>query len=139
MRKIICDCFPSAERVIDRFHLQQLAFYGIQEICIAHRWDAINKEANEQENAKLLGIKYRPKVLSNGDTLKQLLAKNRYLLFKSPEKWNKSQEERAGLLLFQRYPDFKAEYSLTHSLRMIYNKTQSKKQSVFHCPDGRTK
>lgn len=80
MRKIIRNCFPLAERVIDRFHVQKLAFDGIQEMRIAHRWDAINKETDEKENAKLLGVKYRPEVLSNGDTLKQLLVRSRYLL-----------------------------------------------------------
>lgn len=125
MRKIIRSCFPSAERVIDRFHVQQLAFDAIQEMRIAHRWDAINKETDEKENAKLLGMKYKPEVLSNGDTLKQLLARSRYLLFKSPEKWSPSQKERAKLL-FDKYPDLEEAYSLTHSLRMIYNKNTIK-------------
>lgn len=49
------------------------------------------------------------------------MARSRYLLFKSPEKWSRSQKER-GKLLFQRYPDLEEAYSLTHSLRMIYNK-----------------
>lgn len=125
MRKIIRSCFSSAERVIDRFHVQQLAFEAIQEMRIAHRWDAINKETDEKENAKLLGMKYKPEVLSNGDTLKQLLARSRYLLFKSPEKWSPSQKERAKLL-FDKYPDLEEAYSLTHSLRMIYNKNTIK-------------
>lgn len=125
MRKIIRSCFPSAERVIDRFHVQQLAFDAIQEMRIAHRWDAINKETDEKENAKLLGVKYKPEVLANGDTLKQLLARSRYLLFKSPEKWSPSQNERAKLL-FDKYPDLEEAYSLTHSLRMIYNKNTIK-------------
>ena len=36
--------------------------------------------------------KYRPELLPNGDTLKQLLFRSRYLLFKSPEKWTESQK-----------------------------------------------
>ena len=74
MRKIIHRCFPSANCVIDRSHVQQPAFDAIQEMRIAHRWDAINQETDEKENAKLLDIKYRPEILPNGDTLKQLLA-----------------------------------------------------------------
>ena len=34
--------------------------------------------------------KYEPERLSNGDTLKELLARGRYALFKSPEKWTDS-------------------------------------------------
>jgi len=125
MRKIIRHNFPLASRVIDRFHVQKLAFDAIQEMRIAHRWDAINQETEDKEKAKLLNIKYRPQILSNGDTLKQLLARSRYLLFKSPEKWSESQKARAAML-FERYPDIEKAYSLTHSLRMIYNKNTIK-------------
>jgi hypothetical protein len=34
-------------------------------------------------------------VLSNGDTLKQLLARSRYLLYKNKSKWSENQIERA--------------------------------------------
>jgi transposase len=54
-----------------------------------------------------------------------LLARSRYLLFKSPEKWSESQKLRAEIL-FREYPDLKQGYSLTHSLRMIYNKNSIK-------------
>lgn len=37
MRSIVRNCFPFAKRVIDRFHVQGLAFDAIQEIRIAHR------------------------------------------------------------------------------------------------------
>jgi transposase len=42
MRSIVRHSFPSTQRVIDRFHIQRLAFDAIQEMRIAHRWDAIN-------------------------------------------------------------------------------------------------
>ena len=87
MRKIVRTCFPKAARVIDRFHVQKLAFDAMQEMRIAHRWDAINQETNDKENAKLDSKKYKAPVFENGDTCKQLLARSRYLLFKSPEKW----------------------------------------------------
>jgi transposase len=53
------------------------------------------------------------------------LAGSRYLLFKSPEKWTASRKIRAEIL-FEHYPDLKSAYSLTHSLRMIYNKNTCK-------------
>lgn len=121
MRLIAKRCFPKAIRTIDRFHVQKLACDALQEMRIAHRWDAIQADTDARENAKLEGKPYLPIILSNGDTPKQLLARSRYLLFKSPEKWTKSQALRAEIL-FDLYPDIKDAYSLTHSLRMIFSK-----------------
>lgn len=125
MNKIVKQCFPKASLVIDRFHVQKLAYEAIQEMRIAHRWDAINEETNAIENAKLNGQKYVAPVFSNGDTRKQLLARSMYLLFVSGEKWTQKQKARAEIL-FDQYPDIKKAYSLTHSLRMIYSHTNSK-------------
>ena len=125
MRKIVRYSFPCAKRVIDRFHVQRLAFDAMQEMRIAHRWDAINDETDAKEEAKLTDTEYVPILFENGDTRKQLLARSRYLLFKSPDKWSDSQKERAKIL-FEQYPDIKQAYSLTHSLRVIYNKNTIK-------------
>jgi Transposase and inactivated derivatives len=97
----------------------------MQEMRIAHRWDAINDETDAKEEAKLTDTEYVPILFENGDTRKQLLARSRYLLFKSPDKWSDSQKERAKIL-FEQYPDIKQAYSLTHSLRVIYNKNTIK-------------
>lgn len=125
MRKIIRRCFPKAIRVIDRFHVQKLAYDALQEMRIQHRWDAINEETDSKEEAKLSQTNYLPVVFRNGDTSKQLLARSRYLLFKSPEKWTESQKLRAEIL-FEQYTDIQKAYSLTHSLRMIYAKNTMK-------------
>jgi len=125
MRKIVRSCFPGASRVIDRFHVQKLAYDALQEMRIAHRWDAINEETNAIENAKADGKKYIPETLSNDDTKKQLLARSRYLLFKSGDKWTDKQKKRAAIL-FELYPDIKQAYSLTHSLRIIFSKNKDK-------------
>ena len=125
MNKIVRHCFPKASLVIDRFHVQKLAYDAIQEMRIAHRWDAINQETNDIENAKLNKEKYIAPTFSNGDTRKQLLARSRYLLFKSGEKWTQKQKARAEIL-FAQYPDIKKAYSLTHSLRLIFSKTKVK-------------
>jgi transposase len=125
IRKIVRHCFPKARRVIDRFHVQKLAYDALQEMRIEHRWDAINEETDAMEEAKLSNTKYIPQTLENGDTKKQLLARSRYLLFKSPEKWTQKQKHRAKLL-FELYPDIKKAYSLTHSLRMIFAKNSIK-------------
>jgi transposase len=125
MHRIVRRCFPNAIRVIDRFHVQKLAYDALQEIRIAHRWDAINEETNAMEQAKLAEIKHVPLILENGDSKKQLLARSRYLLFKSAEKWTAKQKHRAKIL-FEWYPDIKKAYSLTHSLRMIFSKNTIK-------------
>ena len=49
--------------------------------------------------AKEVNKKYVPDVLENGDTVKQLLARSRYLLFKHENKWTPSQNLRAAILL----------------------------------------
>lgn len=125
MHKVVKSCFTCASRVIDRFHVQKLAYDALQEMRISHRWDAINEATDAMENAKLGQQEYIPKLLANGDTKKQLLARSRYLLFKSAEKWTKKQKERADIL-FQMYPDIKKAYNLTHQLRMIFSHSKVK-------------
>ena len=124
MRRICHYAFPRAKRVIDRFHVQKLALEAVQEIRINHRWDAINADAEAREQAKLSEMKYVPKRLSNGDTLKELLARGRYALFKSPEKWTASQRERIDLM-FSLYPDLKEAYWLSQHLRAIFSNKNS--------------
>ena len=125
MRLIARRCFPNAMRTIDRFHIQKLASEALQEMRIAHRWDAIRAETDAREEAGRTGRAYAPDVLANGDTHRQLLARSRYLLFKSADKWTESQRQRAEVL-FETYPDLRQAYSLTHSLRMIFSKNSIK-------------
>ena len=125
MRKIVRSSFPKAQRVIDRFHIQKLACDAVQEIRIQHRWNAIQEANDAMENAKLEGREYVPFRYDNGDTKKELLARSRYLLFKSADKWSRSQARRAKIL-FAEYPDLQQAYSLSHSLRMIFAKNTVK-------------
>jgi len=125
MRKIVRSCFPKAIRVIDRFHVQKLAYDAIQEMRISLRWDAINEETDAREEAKLSDKKYVAEILENGDSKKQLLARSRYLLFKAENKWTEKQKQRAKIL-FDLYPKLKTAYSLAHSLRMIFSKNTVK-------------
>jgi transposase len=125
MNKIVRSCFPGASRVIDRFHVQKLACDAVQEIHIKHRWEAIQEETDSKEEAKGKKEKYLPPRFENGDTRKELLTGSRYLLFKSGEKWTNSQRKRAKIL-FEQYPDIEKAYSLSHSLRMIFNKRSIK-------------
>ncbi len=120
MNLIVKKRFPKAKRVTDRFHVQRLASEAVQDIRIKHRWETLDAENRAYKQAKIKGIEYLPEVLSNGDTLKQLLARSRHLLFKSKENWTPSQQERADLR-FERYPDIEKAYSLSSQLTEIYN------------------
>lgn len=125
MRKIVKSSFPNAKRVIDKFHVQKLACDAVQELRIKHRWDAIQQANDEMEEAKLCDKPYKPYRYANGDIGKELLARSRYLLFKSANKWTERQKLRAKIL-FEQYPDIQKAYGLCHSLRMIFAKNTIK-------------
>lgn len=129
MHRICRYAFPHASRVIDRFHVQKLALEAVQEIRIAHRWNAIQADTDAREEAKLSGGKYIPERFANGDTLKELLARGRYALFKSPEKWTESQHRRIDLM-FSLYPDLKEAYWLSQHLRAIFSNKKSNKDTA---------
>ena len=117
--------FPKASQVIDRFHVQKLAYDALQEIRIKHRWEAIEQENNEIELAKQSSQSFKANILDNGDTHKQLLARSRYLLFKAKNKWTTKQHQRAELL-FKYYPDLEQAYDITQELGTIYRTTKVK-------------
>ena len=125
MAKIARKCFPKATQVTDRFHVQQLAYDAVQEMRIAYRWEAIDLENKEIEISRTTKKKYIPDILENGDTLKQLLARSRYLLFKRESKWTPSQHRRAELL-FRYYPSLEEAYRLAMKLGEIYHTVKDK-------------
>lgn len=125
MEMIIKRSFPNASRVTDRFHVQQLASEGVQQMRIAYRWQAIEEESMAMKKAKESNVNYEPEVFENGDTLKQLLARSRYLLFKRKHKWTPSQEIRAKIL-FDKFPDLKKAYKLSMKLSHIFDNTYDK-------------
>ena len=129
MIKAIRRCFTNASRVIDRFHVQKLAYDAVQEARIKYRWEALDQENTAIETAKKNKQSYQPEVFNNGDTLKQLLARSRYLLFKHPSKWTPSQKQRADLL-FPRYPLLYKAYNLSLRLGQIFTISKDK-QAAF--------
>jgi transposase len=130
MGLIVKKSFPNATLVIDRFHVQKLALDALQEIRIKHRWEAIDKENDAIEQARSKGVKYCSELLSNGDTLKQLLARSRYLLYSTRSKWTENQSERAKLL-FNFYPDIEQAYNLSQNLSWIFNNTKDKTSALI--------
>ena len=125
MTMIAKRCFPRATRVIDRFHVQRLATEALQEMRIKHRWEALDLENDAIEQAKITKTEYKPDVLSNGDSIKQLLARSRYALYKKPNTWTDSQKERAELV-FLHFPDLKKAYELSLELSNIFTNTTEK-------------
>ena len=125
MNLIAKKSFPYASKVIDRFHVQKLAFDAVQEIRIKYRWKAIDDENNMIKQARNNKEPYNLKIFENGDTSKQLLARSRYLLFKSASKWTEDQKKRA-VILFKEYPDIKLAYELSQKLSWIYENTDNK-------------
>jgi transposase len=129
MELIAANSFPAASLVSDRFHVQQLPTEALQEMRIKHRWKAIEMENILTQKARDLGQVYRPKILPNGDTPKQLLARSRYLLFKAPGKWTRNQAERATIL-FKLYPELKQAYQLCLMFRNIYEKAKTETKAL---------
>lgn len=125
MYKIARKCFPQAMQVIDRFHVQKLVYEAVQELRITYRWQVIKEENKRMKEARKRGIDYEPEVFENGDTIKQLLARSRYLLFKSLDKWTKSQKIRAEIL-FKQFEDIKHVYYYSLQLGKIFSATYDK-------------
>jgi len=129
MNLIIKSCFINATRVIDRFHVQKLATEAVQSIRIKYRWESIEQDNAAIENAKKNGIEYKPKIFSNGDTIRQLLARSRHLLFKPESRWTASQFVRAKLL-FKHFPKIEQAYNLAQGLSFIYENNYDKRVAI---------
>lgn len=118
-------CFPQATQIIDRFHVQKLMYDALQTLRVEYRWKALADENNAIWQAKNSDLRFTAKRFKNGDTLKQLLARSRYILFKSPTKWSQRQAERAKIL-FDQYEDIKEFYYLSLELGKIYSTSYHK-------------
>lgn len=120
MARIARTCFPLAKQIIDRFHVQKEFKEALQDLRVQYRWQVMEDENRKMKEAKKQKLPYQPLILSNGDTLKQLLVRSRYLLFKNPEDWSPSQKQRADLL-FKYFHDLKEFYYLSLQLGRIYS------------------
>lgn len=120
MKLIARKSFTKAIQVTDRFHVQKLVLEALQDVRIKYRWQAIDDENTAISKAKEKNKSYKPTLFSNGDSPKQLLARSRYILYKSQEKWTPNQKQRAEIL-FEQYPDIKEAYKLSQGLKLIFN------------------
>lgn len=124
MQNIVKYSFPNATSVTDRFHVQQLVGEAVQEIRILLRKEAIREENENIKLAKDENRRYKAETFENGDTKKQLLARSRYLLFKSENKWHQSQRKRSEIL-FKKFPELKNAYELSMLFRSCYEHSHS--------------
>lgn len=133
--------FMNAYHVADKFHVIKNVLECLQNIRVEHRqaelakrraahdnhktaesarkWEA-KLSSNEQYKAK--PFKYHEYIHSNGDTILQLLARSRGLLFKMPHQWSENQKVRAEVL-FEYYPDIKHAYLSIIKFRNWYKKS----------------
>lgn len=124
--------FPQSQQVIDRFHTVKLVMDALQHLRVKFRWQAIDQENNAIKIAKQKNEKYYPETLSNGDTLKELLARSRYLLYAYEADWTDNQSKRA-VILFEKYPLLKQAYKLSLTFRSIYKcLTREQASTKFH-------
>ena len=120
MKLIAKTCFTKAIQVIDRFHVQKLVFEALQDIRIKYRWEALDQENEAILQARLTNREYVAEILPTAETRKQILARSRYLLYKSSEKWTPEQRRRAQVL-FKEYPEIEQAYKLSEELRQFFN------------------
>jgi len=116
---IIRENFLNAKKVTDRFHAQKLVTEALQDMRVELRWKAIEEETKNKSQVM---------IYANGDTKRQLLARSRYLLFKTENKWTDSQKERAEIL-FQEYPKLKTGYHLSLMFRSIYEHSKTREEA----------
>jgi len=122
MRKACEALFIYAKLVTDRFHVVRLCAEAMQKARIDQRWKEIDRENKSILKARQASKGYKIKMFSNGDTPRQLLARSRYILYKLPNQWTKSQIVRAATL-FQAYPEIEKSYRLHLEFRAIYKGT----------------
>ena len=80
MKHIASKAFPSAERISDRFHVQQLMSQAIDEMRIELRWEVIKAENEQIRLSRQRKEQYHPKVEANGETLRQIMARSKHIM-----------------------------------------------------------
>lgn len=138
---LVSKAFVNAVHIADKFHVIKLGIEAVQAVRISFRQQELKKkrearQAHKEQEAKRKQVcetkgihykkakfEYEEAVLKNGDTVLQLLARSRGLLFKTQSDWSESQAQRAELL-FERYPQLKTVYNHVLAFRKWMDKDQ---------------
>jgi len=113
MMLIAAEVFYNAHVVNDRFHVQQVYNEAVDEIRIDIRRRLMAEDNNRDKSVQ-------PTTYSNGETMRQILARSKHTLMMSRNKWTDTQRHRADIL-FRHYPILKDAYRLAMELRRIFN------------------
>lgn len=113
MMLIAAEVFYNAHVVNDRFHVQQVYNEAVDEIRIDIRRQLIAEDNNRDKSTP-------PVTYSNGETMRQILARSKHSLMMAQNKWFDIQRHRVNIL-FKHYPILKTAYSLAMQLRRIFN------------------
>jgi transposase len=113
MMLIAAEVFYNAHVVNDRFHVQQVYNEAVNEIRIDIRRKLIAEENERDKTATI-------PTYSNGETMRQILARSKHTLMMSSNKWTEIQRHRVNIL-FKHHPVLKSAYDLAMELRAIFN------------------
>lgn len=115
------EAFMNAYHVIDKFHVIKSIMDQLQSIRIRYRQEELAKRRQVNRDKH----KYTEIHFSNGDTILQLLARSRGLLFTLPNQWSEQQKQRAEIL-FKQFTELKKAYYLVLRLRVWFKAPKGK-------------
>ena len=125
--KVGSELFFNSSPIADKFHIIRSLMEACQDVRVRLRQDLLRdrrfkhathkkQEKDRKKECQILGkeyisipFKYQEEELSNGETLLESLARSRYLLFKYPDDWTPSQQNRA-YALFEKFPEIEKVY-----------------------------
>jgi len=131
--------FCNSLHVADKFHIIKSLLDACQDIRVRYRQELLSdkrlkyedfkkqehqrKEECKKTQQRFIAQKfvYKEVKADNGETLLELLARSRYLLYKYPDDWTMSQKQRA-ITLFKHYPQIEKAYNLSCDFRTWYRK-----------------
>jgi transposase len=125
---IVRQCFLNCTKIIDRFHVERLISEAVQSLRVEYRWKVLEEENELAQIARKERVSYQSHRYENGDSKKQLLARSRYILFKTENTWTESQKQRATIL-FREYPELKRAYELAMKFKYIYQTSKTKEKA----------
>ena len=115
------EAFMNAYHVIDKFHVIKHVMEQLQSTRIRYRQQELARRREAGQNKQ----KYTEVTFPNGDTVLQLLARSRGLLFSLPNEWSDQQKQRAEIL-FEQYPEIKTAYYLVLRIRQWFTPPKGK-------------